>query len=108
MSSRGAAIMANMDLITADMDTDVTTVDITVPTTTGMGTTATVTDSDTVMVNNLSKNRRSTWNQLHHRIKCSAHGKHEHFLPFLIFVNCLRSFIIPNNNKGKKLQNFGI
>ena len=33
MSSRGAAIMANTDLITADMDTGVTTVDITVSTT---------------------------------------------------------------------------
>ena len=60
MSSRGAAIMANTDLITADMDTDVTTVDITAPTTTGMGITATVTDSDTVMENNLSKNLRNS------------------------------------------------
>ena len=52
--------MTNTDLITADMDTDVTTVDITAPTTTGMGITATVTDSDTVMENNLSKNLRNS------------------------------------------------
>ena len=55
----GVAFMVT-DLITAPMGTDVTTVDITVLTIIGMDTTATVTDSDTVMENNLSKNLRSS------------------------------------------------
>ncbi len=56
---KGVAFMVITDLITAAMDTDVTTVDITVLTITDMDTTATVTDSDTVMENNLPKNLRS-------------------------------------------------